>query len=114
MSRLAQANRHGFEKTAYGLYIDKDPQAQLIYALDWRDWLTDGDTLVSAEFTVNARKNDPNPVRIVSEGIQDTVTWVELAGGQEHKTYVIDVLIETENEQRDSRDFRVTVKQRSA
>lgn len=109
-------NRSGFEITNQGINIDKDVAAQLTYTFDWSEWLENGDTVASVEYDAAARRNDPTPIEIVSEGIADnsTDTYVELRGGQTDKTYVITAKITTANGLVDRRNFRVNVVNRSA
>lgn len=109
-------NRTGFEQTSYGLSIDKDVEAQLIYTFDWSTWLEGGDTIASTEYSVAARRNDPTPVVIESEGVtdSDTDTYVELSGGQADKTYIVTCKVTTANGLVDRRNFRLNVVTRSA
>lgn len=108
-------NRSGFQATNTGLNIDKDPQAQLVYTLDWSDWLSTGDTLATATWTAAARRNDPTPISVESSGITDDVkSYVELAGGQADKTYVITCAIATADGATDRRNFRIHCVNRSA
>lgn len=109
-------NRSGFDQTAYGLSIEKDVEAQLIYTFDWSTWLADGDTIASVEYSVAARRNDPTPIVIESSGITDssTDTYVELSGGQVDKTYIVTAKVTTSDGVIDRRNFRVNVSNRSA
>ncbi len=109
-------NRTGFEQTSYGLNIEKDVEAQLTYTFDWSSWLPNGDTIASVEYSVAARRNDPTPVTIESSGITDssTDTYVELAGGQVDKTYIVTSKITTTDGLIDRRSFRLNVTARSA
>lgn len=109
-------NRSGFNQTNYGLEIDKDPLAQLAYTFDWSSWLAQGDTISAVEYSVAARRNDPTPVTIESSGITDssTDTYVELAGGQSDKTYIVSCKVTTSDGLIDNRNFRLNVKTRSA
>lgn len=108
-------NRTGFQATNTGLSIDKDPNAQLTYTLDWTDWLEGNDTVATASWTAAARRNDPTPIVVESSGIaQNTKTYVELSGGQADKTYVITVEIQTADGLTDRRNFRVNCVDRSA
>lgn len=111
-----QVNRTGFNQTNYGLEIEKDVEAQLTYTFDWSQWLEAGDTVATAEYSVAARRNDPTPITIVTSGIADsnTDTYVELAGGQAKKTYIVTVKITTADGLVDRRNFRVNVTDRSA
>lgn len=103
----------GFELINQTLQIVKDPQAQLFYTFDWSQWLTDGDSIASAEYTVNARVNDPEPLVKLSEGIQGTNTYVELSDGQAGKSYMVAVKVTTADGLVDRRSFRVKVENRS-
>ena len=104
----------GFEQTIQGLTIQKDTEAQLFYTFDWVDWLPAGDGLDTAEYTITARANDPDPLLKVTEGIQGTQTYVELSNGQEGKTYTVTCKITTTEGLIDRRHFRVKVLARSA
>ena len=105
----------GFEQTIQGLTIPKDTEAVLTYTFDWSQWLPEGDSLSSTEYTITARSNDPDPLIKVSEGIQDgTKTYVELSEGQVNKTYTVTAQVETVDGLIDRRSFRVKVQNRSA
>lgn len=104
----------GFIQTLQGLTIEKDPEAQLFYTFDWVEWLPDADELDTVEYTITARANDPDPLTKVSQGIQGTTTYVELADGQVDKTYTVTAKITTTDGLIDRRNFRVRVKNRSA
>lgn len=105
--------RSGFEQTIQGLTIVKDTEAQLVYTFDWADWLPTGDSLSTAQYTITARANDPDPLIKVSQGIQGTTTFVELSDGQETKTYTVTCRITTTDGLIDRRNFRVKVQARS-
>ena len=109
-------NRTGFQMTNTGLVIDKDTQAQLVYTFDWSNYLDAGDTIAAVEYTVAARRNDPTPITIEASGLADsnTDTFVELAGGQEDKTYIVTCKITTSNGIVDRRSFRINVLDRQA
>jgi hypothetical protein len=104
----------GFEQINQTLWITKDPEAQLFYTFDWSDWLAQGDSIATAEYTVTARVNDPDPIVKVSEGIQGATTYVELSDGQDGKSYVVTVKVTTADGLIDRRNFRVKVESRSA
>jgi hypothetical protein len=109
-------NRNGFQVTNTGLVIDKDTEAQLSYTFDWSNWLDSGDTIAAVEYEVAARRNDPTPIVIETQGRADsnTDTYVELSGGQADKTYVVTCKITTANGLVDRRAFRVNVLDRQA
>ena len=103
----------GFEIINQQLWVTKDPEAQLVYTLDWTDWLGT-DSIASAVFTVNARVNDPEPLLKVSSGISDgTKTYIELSSGQLNKSYLVTIKITTDNGSIDARSFHVKIAQKS-
>jgi hypothetical protein len=104
----------GFYQTIQGLTIEKDPEAQLTYTLDWVNWLPAGDSLSAVDFTIAARVNDPDPLLEVSSGLQGTKTYIELSDGQEGKTYNVTAEVTTTDGLVDRRFFRVKVLNRSA
>jgi hypothetical protein len=107
-------NRTGFIQTPLGLEINKDVEAQLTYTFQWSDWLPQGDSLSTVTYTVAARRNDPTPVTIESSGISGTKTYVELAGGQKDKTYLVNAKVTTADGIVDKRQFRLNVVERTA
>lgn len=104
----------GYQQTTQGLQIEKDTEAQLVYTFEWSDYLPTGDSLSTVTYTITARANDPDPLAIVSQGIQGTKTYVELSNGQEGKSYVVTAQITTTDGIIDRRYFRVKVLARSA
>lgn len=104
----------GFEYKNNLLQIDKDPEAVLTYTFDWVEWLEDGDSLISAEYSVQTRSNDPKPLLKETEGISGTKTYVQLSEGQTDKTYTVTVKVTTNDGLIDRRNFRVKVASRSA
>lgn len=106
---------NGFQLIENQLWISKDPEAQLFYTFDWHEWLSPTDTIVSETYTIAARVNDPNPLVMLSEGIDsDVKTYIELSGGQLGKSYAVSVTVTTANGLIDRRTFKVKVEQRSA
>jgi len=103
-------------QTNVGVEINKDSVAQLIYTFDWSEWLNEGDTIATVEYAVKARLNDPIPIVMESQGVDNTskLTYVELSGGQSNKSYIVSALITTANSLIDRRAFRVNVVDRSA
>jgi hypothetical protein len=104
----------GFELINQNLWISKDPEAQLFYTFEWNEWLTQGDSLSEAVYSIAARVNDPDPLLEVSSGIQGTKTYIELKNGQLGKSYVVTVKVTTADGLIDARNFRVKVEARSA
>lgn len=105
----------GYEQDTLGAWIKKDPQAELIYSMDWSEWLPQGDTLASVSYSLQVRANDPQPLIKSNEGVQSgTISFVELSGGQVGKTYTVTAAITTTDGLLDRRSFRLKVENRSA
>jgi len=108
--------RSGFEQTNTGLAVTKDTEAQLIYTLDWTNWLETGDTVNTVNWTVAARRNDPTP--LVNQGacVDGTAkkTYIEISGGQADKVYIVTAKVTTTNGLIDRRNFRVECVDRAA
>lgn len=105
----------GYKQDTEGAYIEKDPSAQLVYTMDWSQWLSTGEIITAVTYTLQVRANDPAPLVNESSGITaDTLkTYVELSGGQAGKTYKVTAHITTDSGAEDSRYFRVKVESRS-
>lgn len=107
--------KSGYEQDTQGVWIAKDPSAQLVYTFDWVDWLPTGDTIATANYTLQVRANDPQPLIKISQGVQQgRYTYVELSGGQVGKIYTVTAQITTQDGSTDRRNFRVKVENRSA
>ena len=106
----------GYLQDVQGSWIAKDPQAQLIYSMDWTEWLADGDTLASVTYALQVRANDPYPLVKESEGFEvgANITYVELSGGNVGKVYTITASITTALGSTDRRSFKIKVENRTA
>lgn len=111
---MSTIDKTGFMKDVQGIYIVKDPDAQLIYTFDWSEWLPAGDAISNVTYTLQVRANDPAPLVRESQGRQGSKTFVELSGGQVGKVYTVTAEITTEDGSIDRRNFRVKVENRSA
>lgn len=113
---MTTLSRTGYQQDNTGLWIPKDPRAQLAYSFDWQQWLPQGDTIASVTYSLQVRANDPAPLVKTTEGVTQagTVTFVELAGGQVGKIYTVTAEITTVDGLVDRRSFRVKVDNRSA
>lgn len=100
----------GFSKDSQGTYILKDPDASLQYGIDWSDWLTAGDNLDTATWTVET--TGTNAITSTSPFILDNVSLVTLEGGQSGTIYTVANTITTDEGWTDTRRFRVKVEPR--
>lgn len=104
----------GYKQDTQGSYIVKDPAARLVYSMNWTEWLAQGQTIVSVDYTNNSRVNDTAPLVIVTEGVQSgTVTFAEIQGGAVGKIYTVTAEITTDDGATDRRSFRIKVENRS-
>lgn len=103
----------GFEYINKQLTIVKDADAELLYSLDWTEWLN-GDLIAAVEHTIQARLNDPKPLIMVSDGISDNKTYIILRSGQVTKSYLVTAKVTTQAGFVERRNFKVNVENRSA
>jgi hypothetical protein len=100
----------GYKRDTVGSYIEKDPEAQLVYSMDWSEWLPLGDQLAAVTYTVSTIADDTAPLTRISNGISDsTVTYIELSGGRAREIYTVTAEITTVDGNTDRRAFRVKV-----
>lgn len=94
-------------------YFDKDPEARLIYSVDWTSWLTGTDLVANSTFTVSTVTNDSANIVIHNTGIQSgNIAYVELSGGSAGNTYTLTNHITTSDGYRDARRFKLKVNPR--
>lgn len=106
----------GYKQDQQGTWIAKDPEAKLVYTMDWSEWLSTGQTIVSVSYLENSRINDTAPLVIESEGITDasTKTYAEISGGAVGKVYTVTAEITTDDGSIDRRAFKIKIENRSA
>ena len=105
----------GYKQDTQGAWIAKDPEARLVYSIDWSEWLATGQTITAVTYTHNSRANDADPIIIHSSGISaGTLTYADISGGTEGKTYTVTAAITTDNGKLDRRSFKIQVQKRYA
>ena len=103
----------GYKQDHKGSYISKDPNAQLVYQMDWTtDWMPTGDSLASVSYDIETISGDATPLAEESSGIQDGIAYVELSGGTARNTYTVTCNIVTNDGITDSRRFRIKCEER--
>jgi hypothetical protein len=105
----------GFRSDRQGAYIEKDPDATLDYSMDWSDWLSAGDNIATATWSVSTITGDADPVTVDSSST-NTLTGIATAivsGGTVNNTYTLKCHVTTDNGLIDERTFRLLVKNRS-
>jgi len=104
----------GYKQDTQGAWIPKDPEAKLVYSMNWVEWLSTGQTIAAVNYTENSRVNDTAPLVIESEGVQGgTVTYAEISGGAVGKIYTVTAEITTDDGAVDRRSFRIKIENRS-
>lgn len=105
----------GFKRDHQGVYILKDPGSQIVYTLDWSEWLATGSNISASTWTVSTVTGDGNlALSQVSSGItnSDRHTYIELEDGTHGNTYIVKNTITTSTGSTDVRRFRVRVEDR--
>lgn len=111
------ANLTGFLRDNKGAYITKDPDANVIYGVDWADYLNAGDSLSTATVTIQAISGDSAPLAHPSAASTDvsisgTQVNIRLNAGTASKEYTIDCKVVTTGGDTDSRRFRIIVQRK--
>ena len=103
----------GFQADHKGrAYIEKDPNAELSYAVDWSDWMPISTSLDISSFTVSTIAGDADPLTVGGSSILNDQAIVNLTGGTAGNTYTVTNNITSDNLDVDSRRFLVVVKER--
>ena len=102
----------GFKSATSGAYIEKDPEAELTYTVDWSEWMPPTTHLQSTTFVTSTIADDPNPI-VIGNGtvILDTATVI-ISGGSAGNIYTITNTITTDNSDTDVRRFKIKVENR--
>jgi hypothetical protein len=109
------ANLTGFQRDNAGLYIVKDPQANVQYGLDFTDYLQTGHTVSSAVVTIQSITGDASPLAHPTNAATDVVVTnpvvnIRLHNGTAGNIYNIRCKITTSYGDVDARHFRIVVK----
>lgn len=106
------ATKTGFKQDYKGSYISKDPEAQLIYSVDWAsEWLPTSTAITAVTHTVTPTSATA-PLTIEDQGIQGGVTYVELSGGEAGEIYTVEVDITLDDDSQETRRFRIKCEER--
>ena len=96
-----------------GALLDKDPDAELNYIMDWTAWLGASATIDASEWFVSGPDSS---LTISTDEIiaGDLTTQVFLTGGTLHKSYTVTNRITTNEtpERIDDRSFMLRIRQR--
>ena len=112
------ANLTGFLRDNKGAFITKDPESNIIYGIDWTDYLNAGDNLTSATITIQTITGDSSPLQHPTAASTDvsisgnSQVNIRLEGGTVGNEYTIDTKVVTANGDTDSRRFRIIVQRK--
>ena len=112
MTTKTQLTTTGYQKDVQGHWIEKDPEAKLIYSMDWSDWLLTNDSITSVQYTVTPSAG-ANDIDIEDSGAQlGYLTYCELSKGVHGETYTVAAKVTTVDGRIDTRRFRIKCKNR--
>lgn len=111
------ANITGFQKDSKGIFIVKDPTANVAYTLDWSQYLPTGNIISSATVTIETFSGDTTPLAHPTDAATDVTivsnnqVKIRLEGGDAGNVYQIACTVITDGGDTDTRRFRVVVKE---
>ena len=112
------ANLTGFKRDNDGLYIEKDPDSNIQYALDFTDYLNSGDTVTSALVTISTVSGDASPLAFPTNAATDVyivggnLVNIRVENGSNGNIYTVKCVITTTLGDTDARSFRIVVKEK--
>lgn len=95
-----------------GALLDKDPNAELPYSMDWSAWLGEGVTIVTSTWLISPSAGLTQSDDEILDGDQSTHVW--LSGGTLGRTYTVTNRITTNETpaRTDDRSFYLRIVQR--
>lgn len=111
------ANITGFQKDSKGIFIVKDPTANIQYTLDWTEYLPTGNIISSASVSISTVSGDTAPLAFPTDAstdvsiVSDKKVKIRLNAGSDKNVYQIACTIVTDAGDTDTRRFRVVVKE---
>lgn len=104
----------GYLKDNEGVYIVKDPAANLDYSIDWSDWLPSGSTITASSWTLEDVAGDTTPLSgSGAQIISSNKTVITISGGTSGYIYKVYNQITTSGGLIEKRYFRIKVQSRS-
>jgi hypothetical protein len=112
MTTKTQLSTTGYQRDVQGHWIEKDPEARLIYSMDWSEWLLTNDEIASVIYTVTPSAG-ANDIDIEDSGTQlGYLTYCDLSKGVHGETYTVAAKVTTNDGKVDTRRFRIKCKNR--
>ena len=112
------ANLTGFKRDNDGLYIEKSPDSNIQYGLDFTDYLNSGDVVTAATVTIESIAGDASPLAFPTDAASDVLITggvlvnIRLEGGTINNIYTVKCVITTTLGDTDARSFRIVVKEK--
>jgi len=113
------ANLTGFKRDNDGLYIEKSPDSNIQYGLDFTDYLNTGDTVSTATVTIETISGDAAPLAYPTDAATDVLITgsvlvnIRLEGGTINNIYTIKCVIVTTQGDTDARSFRIVCREKT-
>jgi hypothetical protein len=110
------ANLTGAKGDNKGLFFVKDPDANIVYGIDWTDYLGSA-TITAKDVTIETITGDSAALQFPTDESTDvTVSGkqvnIRLSGGTVGNEYNVDCKITTNGGDTDSRRFRIVIKRK--
>lgn len=111
------ANLTGFKRDNKGIFIEKDPTANIVYGLDFSDYIESGDAVATSVVTIETITGDASPLAFPTSAgadvnISGNLVSIRVTNGTSGNVYNLGVKITTNNGNVDSRHFRIVVQDR--
>lgn len=111
------ANLTGAKSDNKGLFFVKDPDANLVYGINWTDYLVSGDSISSADVTIETITGDSSALAFPTDEATDVSIAgkqvnIRLSAGTVGNEYNVDCKIVTTLGDTDSRRFRIIVQRK--
>lgn len=108
------ANLTGFKRDNKGLFIEKHPDANIQYGIDFTDYLNSNDAINTASVSIESITGDASPLRLPTDAATDVVISgavvnIRLTDGTSGNEYNIDTTINTSDGDTDVRRFRIVI-----
>lgn len=91
--------------------FSKDADSTTDYSVDWGTWLTAGETIVSASWSVQPA-GDASDIALTNETISGSLCGVHVSGGQQAYRYQLTCRINTDAGRSDDRSLTLRITER--
>lgn len=108
------ASLTGFKNDSKGAFIEKHPDANIKYGVDFTDYMASSDNITSATVAIETITGDAAPLQFPTDqatdvNVTNNVVNIRLSGGTSGNEYNVDTTIVTEDGDTDVRRFRIII-----